>query len=228
MGVVAQFWMGNVVPQAPRHLETLVRAVREAAVRPIRGILGPATQVATAMAVLEPAPETVKLDEEEGLYGLDLDRLIVPEALRTGELHGRRIEERDLEIVTAWRLAYSLEALGEADSPALRERCRQDMADSLERGDTWVVERDGTPVASSSFNAALAEVVQVGGVWTPPEHRGRGYGRAAVAASLLDVRAEGVGRSVLFTGDENLPARRAYAALGYERIGDFRIVLLRA
>ena len=66
-----------------------------------------------------------------------------------------------------------------------------------------------------------------GGVWTPPELRGRGYGRAAVAASLLDARADGVGRSILFTGDDNVPAIKAYAALGYRLIGDHRILLLK-
>lgn len=101
------------------------------------------------------------------------------------------------------------------------------MESSLERGDTWLLEDDGRPVAVTSFNAALAEVVQVGGVWTPPDRRGRGYGRAVVAASLLDARAEGVGRTVLFTGEANEPAIRAYLALGFQRVGDYRVVLLR-
>ena len=82
-------------------------------------------------------------------------------------------------------------------------------------------------MASTSFNAETREAVQVGGVWTPPDLRGRGYGRAVVAVSLLDARAEGVGRAVLFTGDSNVPAIRAYAALGFRRIDDYRIVLLR-
>ena len=56
---------------------------------------------------------------------------------------------------------------------------------------------------------------------------GRGYGRAVVAASLLDARAQGVGKAVLFTGLENLPARRAYAALGFQPLADYRLVLLR-
>ncbi len=41
------------------------------------------------------------------------------------------------------------------------------------------------------------------------------------------LRAEGVGAAVLFTGDDNVSAVRAYAALGFRRIGDYRVVLLR-
>ena len=62
---------------------------------------------------------------------------------------------------------------------------------------------------------------------TPPELRRRGYARAVVAASLLDARAEGAERSILFTPVENIPAQRAYEALGYRHIGDYRLFLLR-
>ena len=65
----------------------------------------------------------------------------------------------------------------------------------------------------------------MGGVWTPPERRGRGYARAVVAASLLDARAEGVERAVLFT--ENPVARRAYEALGFRRVGEYGLVIFR-
>ena len=85
----------------------------------------------------------------------------------------------------------------------------------------FVLEVQGSdgPVSYSAFNASLPEIVQVGGVWTPPEQRGRGYARAVVAGSLLDARAERVVRAVLFT--ENPAARRAYEALGFQRVGEY-------
>ena len=73
----------------------------------------------------------------------------------------------------------------------------------------------------------LPDAVQVGGVWTPPQLRNRGYARAVVAGALLAVRAAGVRRSVLFTAEANLPAQRAYAALGFTRIGDWALIFLR-
>ena len=73
----------------------------------------------------------------------------------------------------------------------------------------------------------MTEIVQVGGVWTPPEFRSRGYGRGAVAASLLSVRTEGVQTAILFTGEENIPAQKAYEALDFHHIGDYRIILLK-
>ena len=77
----------------------------------------------------------------------------------------------------------------------------------------------------TAFNATLPDCVQVGGVFTPPELRGRGHGRAVVAASLEIARSEGVTRSILFTDEANAPARRAYEAIGFREIGRYGIVL---
>lgn len=226
-GVVAHYWLGNLIFQAPAHLRALVDAAVAAEVRPIGGLLGPSEQVQRAREVLDWTDAELQLDEEEGLYALDLAEMVLPEPLRSGRLHGRRMERRDLDRVAEWRVGYHLEALGAEETPELRAECRVEIESSFEQGLTWVLEDGGELVASTSFNATIAEAVQVGGVWTPPALRGRGYGRVVVAVSLLDARAEGVERSILFTGDDNVPARRAYDALGYRRIGDHRIVLRR-
>lgn len=73
----------------------------------------------------------------------------------------------------------------------------------------------------------IAEAVQVGGVWTPSELRRQGYARAVVATSLLDARADSAELAILFTGEENIPAQKAYLALGFEHVGDYQITLLR-
>lgn len=226
VAVVAHYWNGNLVFQASDHLAALGRAAVEASGRPIQGLLGPQAQVGAAKKALGLEAVKIMLDETEYLYSLALTDLVVPEALRSGRLRGRRIECRDLDLLTRWRVGFSLEALGEEPSVLLWERCRASAERSLEQGWTWILEEGGKPVATSSFNAATAEAVQVGGVWTPPEIRSHGYGRAVVAVSLLDARAEGVTTSILFTGVRNLPAQRAYMALGFRHIGDYRLLLL--
>lgn len=67
--------------------------------------------------------------------------------------------------------------------------------------------------------------MQIGGVYTPPALRGRGHARAVIAASLLDARARGVRRAVLFTAGAN--AEAAYRALGFGATGRFGLVFLR-
>lgn len=226
VAVVAHYWNGNLIFQAPAHLGTLSRAAVEASGRPIQGLLGPQDQVGVAKKALSLEGATVLLDETEFLYSLALAELVVPETLCSGRFRARRIERRDVDLLTMWRVGFSLEALGEKESPRLWERCRASAERSLSQGWAWLLEDEGEPVATSSFNVTTAEAVQVGGVWTPPQLRSRGYGRAVVAASLLDARAEGVTTSILFTGINNTPAQRAYVALGFRHIGDYRLMLL--
>lgn len=78
----------------------------------------------------------------------------------------------------------------------------------------------------TAFNARLPEIVQVGGVWTPPELRGRGYARCVIAAHLRVARRSGADRAILFTDEENLPAQRAYEALGFSEIGTYGLAFL--
>jgi predicted GNAT family acetyltransferase len=170
----------------------------------------------------------VQWDDEEKLYVLDLDELIVPEALREGRVQARQIEPPDVDLITAWRVAMRLESMNEEDTPHMRENTRASVERGLARGEVWLLEQGGRPVATTGFNASLPEAVQVGGVWTPPELRGRGYARSVVAASLLEARTRGVTRAVLFTGQENVPAQKAYEALGFRHVSHYRLILLRA
>jgi len=227
VGVVAHYWNHILILQAPSRLEALWRAALQTSERPIKGVIGPHTQVEEVKAALQPAAAIVQMDECERLYSLTLAALIVPDALRTGQVVGRCATAGDVETLTRWRVGYEIEALREEPSPQLWEQERA-MVDRLVReNNTWVLEASGQPVATSAFNARLKEVVQIGGVWTPPELRGRGYARCIVAQSLLDARAEGVEKAILFTGADNLPAQKAYTALGFRHIGDYHLLMLR-
>lgn len=229
VGVAAHYWNGNVVLQAP---PALVPALMQAAViaspHKLKGAIGPGAQVEAAKQALALRKAQIQLDSTEKLYRLALEQMQVPEALATGRVRGRRMEARDLDLVTEWRAAFFVETLEEEDNEDLRRRSRATVSNSLREGRTWVLEDErGRPVAMTGFNATTAEVVQVGGVWTPPAQRSQGYGRAAVAASLLDARERGVAEAILFTDNANVPAQRAYEALGFEQIGDYRLLFVK-
>jgi len=157
---------------------------------------------------------------------LDLARLVIPPALAAGEVHCRHPEASELELLAEWRASFSLEALGAADNAELRRASRADVQLQHERGTDWILLAGPTPVSYSVFNAMLPEIVQIGGVWTPPEHRGRGYARSVVAGSLLAARKQGVQRAVLFADPDNAMARAAYLAIGFRIVGDYGLVLL--
>jgi len=232
VAVGGHFWNQTMVLQAPVHLEALMSLAQQTSGRPLRGLVGPNDQVVKAIDLLGLTAADLQMDEEENLYSLPLTDLVTPDLLTCGDAVGRRIQLGDLELVSQWRIGYFRELHLEDDSPELRDIARRNVQEEIASGRTWILEVQGRPVASTSFNAlvrdeGVAGVVQVGGVYTPPDLRGRGYGRSAVAASLLGARSEGYQKSVLFTGISNIAAQRAYLALGYRLVGSYRITVLR-
>ena len=226
-GVVAHCWNGNLLLQAPVEASELARRALTATGRAIGGILGPWQQVAAILKDLALQEVPTSTRSREDLFALSLDGLRVPSALEHGALTCRRAGPDDLELLAEWRRSFRIEALGEPDLPGLLASCRDGVARGHASGSLFVLTEQGRPVSTCAFNARHPQCVQIGAVWTPPRLRSRGYGRSVTAGALLLARAEGVTRSVLFTGEDNVAARAAYVSLGYRRVGDYGLVLFR-
>jgi GNAT superfamily N-acetyltransferase len=223
-GVAAHGWNGIVLMQAPAQPDVLARACVEISGRLVRGLVGPADQVEAARAALGLNATHATSDKPEALYALDLQRLVVPAALRDAGIECRAPRPEERGALHAWGFAYDQETLGAPDTDEAQRRAADFMDARIDAGNAWVaVERDGRLVSFSSFNAALPDIVQLGGIYTPPELRGHGYAKAAVAHSLLVARERGVTRAILFTS--NPSAARTYEAVGFERIGSYALVL---
>jgi len=218
-------WNGNVLLEAPRHLEAVARAAVRASGRAVSGILGPRAQVIAARVALGLETASAHLDSIEDLFALELDQLRVPAPLARGEWLCRRPRDRELAMLIAWRHDYRHRHLHEQPGEALVAKCREEIQRHHDEHAHFVLERGGEAVAYAAYNAALPSCVQIGGVWTPPPLRSQGYARAAVAGALLAARERGVPRSVLFTEGDNHPAKAAYRALGYQRVGDYGMAM---
>jgi RimJ/RimL family protein N-acetyltransferase len=225
-GVAAHCWNGMVLVQAPSEAAAVAREAVRRSGRSVSGFSGPWDQVVAARRALGLATARTAKDSRDELYVLDLARLVIPQALAAGVVRCRHPEAAELELLVEWRARFSIEALGAVDDAELRRSSRADVLLQHQRGADWVLLSGTTPVAYSVFNAMLPEIVQIGGVWTPPEHRARGYARSVVAGSLLAARKQGVQRAVLFADPENAMARAAYLAIGFRIMGDYGLVLL--
>jgi ribosomal protein S18 acetylase RimI-like enzyme len=226
-GVVAHAWNGMVVCQAPNHAGQLAKVAVTQTGRAIAGLVGPWDQVGEVRTELGLTGRPTALNSREDLFALDLSALLVPEQLRAGQWVVRRPRPEEHKRLVAWRLAYRIEALGEVDEPKLRDGSVDDVERLISRNSQFVLIAGDEMVAAASFNAGLPDLVQIGGVWTPPELRGRGYGRAVVAGALQLAAGSGVRRAILFTGAENEPAQRAYRGLGFLPIGHYGLVLFK-
>ena len=221
-GVAAACWNKNYIVYAPTGAADVVETAWRIRGDEMAMLLGPYAQVEAVLHGLDLAEVPTAVKGREVLYSLALDRLRVPEALVENRVTARLACLDDLDVVASWFEGYAREALGlSGEGPAWVADNRERALGHIERKNVWLLFDDAVPVSKTEFNTRTATCVQVGGVWTPPELRSRGYAAAVVAASLLDMRSEGIARSVLFTPEENTPARRCYEGLGYAETGDY-------
>ena len=87
----------------------------------------------------------------------------------------------------------------------------------------WEV--DHQPVHLCGSNAPAFGVARIGPVYTPTEHRGRGYASAGVAEVSRRVLAAGF-RACLYTDQANPTSNKVYLALGYEPVADMANLII--
>jgi predicted GNAT family acetyltransferase len=96
--------------------------------------------------------------------------------------------------------------------------------DRISHGGLTLWEAGGAPVSLAGGTRPVEGVVRLGPVYTPPEHRGRGYGGAVTAAVSRAALAAGAAHVVLFTDRANPTSNALYHRLGYRPVED-RLVL---
>ncbi|MBO9403000.1 GNAT family N-acetyltransferase [Shimia sp. R9_3] len=187
--------------------------------RAVLGVLGEAQQAALFLEVsgLNTRPTTISRPEPG--YRLALDALQMPDCAGfalcpiTPDLQ---------HLAEDWRADYNAAVMG-LSRLAAEQTAKQDIAAYMARDSHRILLREGVPVAMTGFNASLPDVVQIGGVYTPPEQRGQGLARRAVALHLEEAKKAGVTQAILFAA--SAAAARAYEAIGFELNGQFTMAL---
>ncbi len=95
-----------------------------------------------------------------------------------------------------------------------------DVDDRLSYGGLTLWEAAGVPVAVGGVTRTVAGVARVGPVYTPPDHRQRGYGGAVTVAVSRGALDAGARQLVLFTDLANPTSNALYPRLGYRPVQD--------
>ena len=189
----------------------------------IDGLIGPWDQLCFARAALGLVEGDLTLNSREILYQLVLSDLSIPLPRPKQVMTMRSARPDDLDFLVAWRRAYELET-GTASNEQSEQSVRDELAARLPSDSIWIAFDQGVPVAQTQFNARLPGVVQIGGVWTPPKFRSRGYARMVLASHLQYAQSQGVERAILFTSAGNIGAQYCYESLGFEVIGEYGMI----
>ncbi len=223
VSVASQTWKGLLLVEGHDAITDVARAAVLAAGIDVIGLAGSLDSVDAVRSGLGLDARPTNLDTPEYLYTLELEDLELPDLLRTGRAACRPPHPGEFELLCKWRLDYHLWLGGDPNDAGARG-IRDGLRETIEKDRCRVLQVDGEPVSYTAFTATLPDQVQIGGVWTPPDLRNRGYARSAVAGHLLDAQAAGVERAILFTSIDNLAAQRAYEALGFEKSGRYGLV----
>ena len=126
----------------------------------------------------------------------------------------RAATEADLPTVSRWAAAFIEEAgLDEPSDPddVARERIRES---------SLFIWEDEQPVSMAAWAGPTGRMVRINYVYTPPEHRGRGYASACVASLTQQLLNEGFAQCCLYTDLANPTSNKIYQAIGYRPVCD--------
>jgi uncharacterized protein len=133
----------------------------------------------------------------------------------------------DLPAITEMACLLHVEdEMGPPIPRASRAGVRSRMRDSILRGTTWVVERQGRPVAKVDLSiASTLRGAQIAGVYVDRAFRGLGIAGDCVAAISRQLLDAGLPVVTLHVRGDNTPALRAYARAGFVDRGAWLLAL---
>jgi predicted GNAT family acetyltransferase len=126
----------------------------------------------------------------------------------------RPATEEDLPIVARWTAAFIVEAGLDEPTDA------GDIAHERIREGSLYIWEDGRPVSMAAWAGRTGRIVRINYVFTPPEHRGRGYASACVASLTQQLLDEGLALCCLYTDLSNPTSNKIYQAIGYRPVCD--------
>jgi hypothetical protein len=127
-----------------------------------------------------------------------------------GEFRAARPDEVDL--LTRWTDGFFAAVNEPGDSRGL-------VLGRITETSLFVWDHQGA-VSMAAAAGRTRRTVRVAHVYTPPEHRGRGYATACVAALTRQLLAEGNERCCLYSDVANEASNAVYRRLGYEPVCD--------
>jgi uncharacterized protein len=153
---------------------------------------------------------TSRTNRAQGVFSLDRVERPAPVSGRM-----RDAVSGDRPLLLDWFRAFMEEAIGESPGAASTEHVVDHRLEADSAG--VVLWEDGPTVSLAAFGNPTPNGNRIGPVYTPPEHRRRGYASALVA-ELSERLLEKKRFCFLFTDLANPTANRIYEQIGYRRV----------
>jgi RimJ/RimL family protein N-acetyltransferase len=160
----------------------------------------------------------------EKLMSYELQRVIMPAVRPIGNM--RFAEAADEDLLVDWAVRFTIDChLSESKSPTLRDDLGKKTRQSIESRKRVIWEIDGTPVSMAGAIRPAPFGDSIAWVYTPDEHRGKGYASQLVAEYSQYLLDQGSPRCLLFTDASNPVSNAIYQRIGYQHACDFLLLL---
>jgi RimJ/RimL family protein N-acetyltransferase len=127
--------------------------------------------------------------------------------------YARQVCVEDIDLFAAWSFAFMDEAVPHDRRPA-REQFEKVASEG--RYLFWIV--DERPVSMAGIVRRTRNAAAIGGVYTPPPLRARGYAGSVTAALVERIFAEGKTTACLYTDLRNPFSNRCYEKIGFKPV----------
>jgi GNAT superfamily N-acetyltransferase len=207
-------WPLTVSGVAPEWAETVAEALAGDVELP--GVNGP-RDAAEAFTVAWVARTGCGAHEHMALRLYELKDLDVPDVPG----HARLATMDDIDLLARWYTGFGGEVTLQGRDEGADDKSARIVRVGLAAGHGHVIWYDGDePVSWAAANAPVSGMSRIGPVYTPPEHRRRGYGAAATAACASWAREKGAEHVVLFTDLANPTSNSIYQRIGFRPVVD--------
>lgn len=129
--------------------------------------------------------------------------------------------ELDLDLAAEFLVEASKIGFGRDDASI--EEAKNTLIQRPVEEDYLFAVKNGKIVATACIQTTTDEISQIGGVYTTPKERGKGYCKAIVSMLCRRIIERGKVPTLMVRKD-NTPAVKAYEALGFEFYDDYRII----
>jgi uncharacterized protein len=202
-------------PSGEEALDALLGAVR-ADEAPVPGIVGNLPHVRTAAERWAAASGvTERVVQSQGVYALT--RML--DVRRPAQGAPRAASAADRELLLRWLTDFAAEALPTSEDAERIERSIDARVAGAHTG-LWFWTVEDEPVSLAGWSGRTPSGIRVGPVYTPTEHRRRGYATNLVAELSRQLLSQGYRACFLYTDLANPTSNRIYGDIGYERVAD--------
>jgi uncharacterized protein len=179
--------------------------------KPVPGVSGLVAEVAAFLQVWQ----ALTGQSSRRTMEMRIHQLSQVQPVATAKGYLRPATEGDRPFLLGWFTTF-INEIGEIAS----ETPERMLESGLKRQSVYLWE-DGTPVSWASGSQSLPTAARIGPVYTPLEHRRKGYATACVAALSQKLLDQGCKRCFLFTDLANPTSNHIYKQIGYHPVCDW-------